>query len=77
VSERSSAARKMPSANLILVDQSGAKQQIPQPSPASGMVQAEQVLHRPGLHLREVKLVSRHIAVARWKAGEHGWRRVA
>jgi hypothetical protein len=27
--------------------------------------------------LREVKVVSQHQAIARWKVGELGWRRVA
>jgi hypothetical protein len=64
-------------ANLILVEQSGAKHQIPQPSAISGMIEAEQAMHRDGGNLREVKVVSRHRAIARWKAGELGWRRVA
>jgi hypothetical protein len=34
-------------------------------------------MHRHGSQLREVKVVSRHQAVARWKAGGMGWQRVA
>jgi hypothetical protein len=49
-------------ANLVLVEQSGAKHEIPQPSPGDGMAEAEQVMHDPGLHLREVKVVSEHKA---------------
>ena len=64
-------------ANLVLVEQSGAKHEIPQPSPGDGMLEAEQAMHDPGLHLREVKVVSEHRAIARWKASELGWRRVA
>jgi hypothetical protein len=64
-------------ANLVLVEQSGAKHEIPQLSPGDGMAEAEQVMHDPGLHLREVKVVSEHKAIARWKASELGWRRVA
>lgn len=64
-------------ANLVLVEQSGAKHEIPQPTPGDGMAEAEQVMHDPGLHLREVKVVSEHKAIARWKASELGWRRVA
>lgn len=64
-------------ANLVLVEQSGAKHEIPQSSPGDGMIEAEQVMHDPGLHLREVKVVSEHRAIARWKASEFGWRRVA
>jgi hypothetical protein len=41
------------------------------------MIEAEQVMHRPGLHLREIKVVSQHQAIARWKPGELGWQRVA
>jgi hypothetical protein len=63
-------------ASLILVEQSGAKHEIPQPSCAIGMAGAEQAMRRPGLCLREVKVVSRHRAIARWKASERGWRRV-
>jgi len=64
-------------ANLVLVEQSGAKHEIPQPSPGDGMAEAEQAMHDPGLHLREVKVVSEHKAIARWKASDLGWRRVA
>lgn len=64
-------------ANLILIEQSGVKREIPQPSAASGIIEAEQAMHRHGNQLREVKVVSRHRAIARWKAGELGWQRVA
>ena len=64
-------------ASLILIEQSGVKWQIPQPSAASGIVEAEQAMYRHGSRLREVKLVSRHRAIARWKVGELGWQRVA
>jgi hypothetical protein len=64
-------------ANLILVEQSGVKREIPQPSAASGIIEAEEAMHRHGSQLREVKVVSRHRAIARWKAGDMGWQRVA
>jgi hypothetical protein len=64
-------------ANLILIEQSGAKREIPQPSAASGIIEAEQAMYRDGSRLREIKVVSRHRAIARWKAGELGWQRVA
>ncbi len=64
-------------ANLILIEQSGVKREIPQSSAASGIIEAEQAMHRLGSQLREVKVVSRHRAIARWKAGELGWQRVA
>ena len=64
-------------AHLVLVEQSGAKREIPQPSSGDGMIEAEQAMHDPGLRLREVKVVSEHRAIARWKASEFGWRRVA
>jgi hypothetical protein len=35
------------------IEQSGAKHEIPQPSAVSGMIEAEQAMHRPSLHLRE------------------------
>ena len=38
-------------------------------------------MHRPGLRLRlrlrEIKVVSQHKAIARWKPGELGWQRIA
>jgi hypothetical protein len=77
VSARNEAAGNARPANLILIEQSGAKRQIPQDSPDRGMIEAEEAMHRPGLRLREVKVVSQHTAIARWKAGELGWRRVA
>ena len=64
-------------ANLVLIEQSGAKHEIPQPSPGEGMAEAEHMMHDPGLHLREVKVVTEHKAIARWKASQLGWRRVA
>jgi hypothetical protein len=64
-------------ANLILVEQSGVKREIPQPSAIDGIIQAEQAIQSHGRQLREVKVVSRHQAIARWKASELGWRRVA
>lgn len=64
-------------ANLILVEQSGVKREIPQPSAASGMIEAQQAMHRHGKRLREVKVVTRHQAIARWKVSELGWQRVA
>jgi len=41
------------------------------------MIEAEQAMQNHGSQLREVKVVSRHQAIARWKASELGWRRVA
>jgi hypothetical protein len=77
VSDYDEAAGESRPANLILIEQSGAKRQIPQPSPLDGMVQAEHAIHEHGDQLREVKVVSQHKAIARWKASELGWRRVA
>ncbi len=83
VTDSSDAARAAPPrypdrpANLILVEQSGVKREIPQSSAASGMIEAEQAMHRHGNQLREVKVVSRHQAIARWKVSELGWQRVA
>lgn len=77
MSKGNGAADEVRPAHLILVEQSGAKRDIPQASAADGMIEAEQAIYRHGGHLREVKVVSRHRAVARWKAGELGWRRVA
>ena len=76
MSARSDLGRAARPASLILVEQSGAKHEIPQPSCVTGMAGAEQAMRRPGLRLREVKVVSQHRAIARWKAGERGWRRV-
>ena len=64
-------------AHLVLVEQSGVKHDIPQPSTIEAMIEAEHAMDNPGCLLREVKVVSMHTAVARWKAGERGWRRVA
>jgi hypothetical protein len=77
VSDYDDAAGEPRPANLILIEQSGAKREIPQPSPLDGMVEAEQAIHEHGNQLREVKVVSQHKAIARWKASELGWRRVA
>jgi hypothetical protein len=77
VSSNSSPAGEIRPAHLILIEQSGAKREIPQPSPLDGMAGAEQAMHEHGHQLREVKLVSEKKAIARWKAGELGWRRVA
>jgi len=70
-------AENAPQARLILVEQSGAKREIPQSSPVRGMIEAERAMRRHGPRLREVKLVSQKRAIARWKAEELGWRRVA
>jgi hypothetical protein len=64
-------------AHLVLVEQSGAKHDIPQPSTLKAMIEAEHVMDHPGWLLRQVKVVTRHTAVARWKAGSLGWRRLA
>lgn len=77
MSEHIDAAGDSGPANLILIEQSGAKHEIPQPSSVSGMIEAEQAMHHRGLHLREVKVVSQHKAIARWRANDLGWRRVA
>jgi len=70
-------AEDAPQAHLILVEQSGAKREIPQPSPVRGMIEAERAIQHHGPRLREIKLVSQKRAIARWKAQELGWRRVA
>jgi hypothetical protein len=62
---------------LVLVGQSGVKRQIPQPSAATGIAEAEQALRRCGGRLRAAKVVSRNRAIARWKADELRWRRIA
>lgn len=64
-------------ARLVLVEQSGTKHDIPQPSTGQAMVKAHQAMYRLGGHLREVKVVSQKEAVARWRASDLGWRRVA
>lgn len=64
-------------ARLVLVEQSGLKHDIPQPSTGQAMVKAQQAMHLLGTHLREVKVVNRNEAVARWRASDVGWRRVA
>jgi hypothetical protein len=64
-------------AHLVLVEQSGAKQEIPQPSTVEAMIEAQEAIDRLGHHLREVKVISRHTAVARWRLSELSWRRVA
>ena len=71
------AGRDVGPAHLVLVEQSGAKHDIPQPSTLEAMIEAEHVMDHPGWLLRQVKVVTMHTAVARWKAGELGWRRVA
>ena len=76
VSERNDAAGAVGPASLILIEQSGAKHEIPQLSWVTGMAGAEQAMRHPGWHLREVKVVSQHRAIARWKAAGLGWRRV-
>ena len=65
-------------AHLVLIEQSGLKHNIPQPSTVEAMIEAEHAMHRASWRpLRQVKVVRQHTAVARWKAGELGWRRVA
>ncbi|MGE5293146.1 MAG: hypothetical protein ACM3ML_39365 [Micromonosporaceae bacterium] len=76
MTERHTARRDDHPAHLVLVDQSGAKQEIAQPSAVTGMIEAELAVRRNGIHLREVKVISHNRAVARWKAGVLGWRRV-
>jgi hypothetical protein len=75
--ERSDRGRRASPAKLVMVEQSGAKQEIPQPSADKGMIEAARAMHGHQCHLREVKVVIRNRAVARWKAGDVAWRRVA
>lgn len=75
--DQSEAWRGARPAKLVLIEQSGAKREIPQPSAVKGMVEAEEAIHRHGGHLREVKVVSRNKAVARWKTDKLHWRRIA
>jgi hypothetical protein len=77
MSVHSDTGRRAPRAHLVLVEQSGAKQEIPQPSTVQAMIEAVQAMHDHGSHLRQVKVISQHTAVARWKADEMCWRRVA
>ena len=80
MNERNDAPRDVADArpaSLILVEQSGVKHEIPQVSPVVGIIEAEHAMHGHRVPLREVKVVSQHQAIARWKAGELGWRRVA
>jgi hypothetical protein len=77
VSTRNDALENARPAHLILIEQSGVKRDIPQPSAANRMIEAQEAMHRDGGRLREIKVVSRHKALARWKASELGWRRVA
>lgn len=64
-------------ARLVLVEQSGTKHDIPQPSTSHAMVEAHQAMRSRGGHLREVKVVAQNTAIARWRADELGWHRVA
>ena len=77
MSDRRDVGRGAFPANLVLIEQSGVKREIPQPSAVKGMIEAERAMHRHGRYLREVKVISRNKAVARWKADELRWRRVA
>lgn len=63
--------------SLILVEQSGTKREVPQVPAETWLLEAQEAMHRFGPNLRQVKVVSRHQALARWKSGEEGWRRVA
>jgi hypothetical protein len=65
MSVHNDAGHGAPRAHLVLVEQSGAKQQIPQPSTVEAMIEAQHVIHRLGHHFREVKVISQHSAVAR------------
>jgi hypothetical protein len=75
--ERNGRARQASPAKLVIVEQSGAKKEIPQPSAVKGMIEAANAMHSHDCPLREVKVVIKNRAVARWKAGEVAWRRVA
>src|SRR5258708_25970584 len=77
MSDHNDAAPAARPAHLVLVEQSGAKQEVPQPSTAQAMIEAEQAMHDHGSHLREVKVIIQHTAVDRWKRGAVGWLRVA
>ena len=69
-------ARSARLSHLVLIDRSGAKRKIRQPSAVQAIIEAEQAIRRQRHHLREVKVVSQHRAIARWKAAGLGWRRV-
>jgi hypothetical protein len=75
--DRSGTRRRASPAKLVIVEQSGAKQEIPQPSAVEGMIEANRAMHGHECHLREVKVVIKNRAVARWRAGDMAWRRVA
>jgi hypothetical protein len=77
MSDRRDGGRDACPANLVLIEQSGAKREIPQPSAATGMLEAQRAMRCHGRHLRGVKVVSRNKAIARWKADELRWQRVA
>jgi hypothetical protein len=77
MSDRNDTGRGARPANLVLVERSGVKREIPQASAVKGMIEAEHAMHHQGRQLREVKLVSKNRAVARWRADELHWRRVA
>jgi hypothetical protein len=47
----------VPWAQLILVEQSAAKHEIPQLSPVSAMIEAQRAMQRHDPRLRQVKLV--------------------
>ncbi len=77
MNDRRGARRDAHPAWVVLIEQSGAKREVPHASAATGMIEAEQAMRRPGWHLREVKVVSPNKAIARWKAGERRWWRAA
>ena len=77
MNDRNDAGGDAHPAYLVLIDQSGAKREIPQPSAVTGMIEAEKALRRHRVHLRGVKVISQNKAVARWKADELHWRRMA
>ncbi len=77
MNDQNDAARHGSQAKLVIVEQSGAKQEIPQPSATLGMIEASRAMHGHECQLREVKVVIKNKAVARWKADDVAWRRVA
>src|SRR5260370_33286181 len=62
-------------AHLVLVEQSGAKHDIPHPSTVEAMIEAEYAMHSASWPLRQGKGITRHKAGARGKARELGGRR--